>query len=70
MVLLGDLVRMFGPSKRDVVEVVTQRLQQLGVSAVTLPSDRTIGMWQTEVPSADVATARAIIVRQRSEFGL
>jgi len=65
MRLTSDLVRVFGPSDRDTVEVVTEQLQQLGVAAVTLPSDQTIGRWQTEVPTGDVSTARAVLLRRR-----
>src|SRR4051794_8654618 len=68
MILVADLVRVFGPSDRGNVEAVTRQLQQLGISAVVLPSDQRIGTWQTEVPAADVATARAITLRLRARL--
>jgi hypothetical protein len=45
MTMATDLVRVFGPGERGIVEVVTQRLQHLGVAAVMLPSDQLVGRW-------------------------
>ena len=55
-----SLARVCSLTDRDRARVLVDELRQAGITVVFLPSDRTIGVWDLEVPPEDVDRAQAI----------